>query len=349
MKSAVLVAPKTIEIQERPVPVPGPGEVRVKLAAVGVCGSDVHYYEEGRIGSAVVQYPTLLGHECSGVIDAVGDGVTLGPGARVAIEPAATCMRCEWCLSGRRHLCPSVRFLGTPPIPGIFEQYHLMPAHCCLPIPDSLSLVEAALMEPMGIGLHAVRLARLAVGETIAIFGSGPIGLCTLLAARAAGAARVFMTDLVPERLDLARRMGADAVLNPQEGDPVQWVLSETGGRGVDATFEAAGVQDTLTQSCLAAMRGGRALLIGIPAVDELTMPMHECRRSELWIQHVRRSNNEAAACLPLVASGRIDVKPMATHFFPLERLAEAFDLVHRYADGVIRAIIQPNDDLAGS
>jgi len=205
MKAAVLVAPKTIEIQDRPMPEPGPGEVRLKLAAVGVCGSDVHYYEEGRIGTAVVQYPTLLGHEPSGVVDAVGEGVTLEPGTRVAVEPAAPCGHCELCRMGKGHLCPNVRFLGTPPIPGIYEQYHVLPEHCCIPIPDNMSLVEAALMEPLGVGLHAVYLARLNLGETIAIFGSGPIGLCTLLAARVIGIARVFMTDLVPERLSLAR------------------------------------------------------------------------------------------------------------------------------------------------
>ena len=348
MKAAVLVAPRTIEIQEHPMPEPGPGEVRLKLAAVGVCGSDVHYYEEGRIGTAVVQYPTLLGHEPSGVVDSVGQGVKLQPGTRVAVEPAAPCGRCEHCLAGRRNICPDVRFLGTPPIPGIYAQYHVLPEHCCIPIPDNMSLTEAALMEPLGVGLHAVQLARLALGETIAIFGSGPIGLCTLLAARLTGVTRILMTDLVPERLDLAKRLGADAVLNADEGDAVEWIRSETGGRGVDVTFEAAGVQETVTHACLAARPGGRAMLIGIPSEDELTMPMHECRRGELLIQHVRRSNGEVAPCLPLVASGRIDVKALATHFFPLERTTDAFDLVHNYADGVVRAVIRPNEDLAG-
>jgi L-iditol 2-dehydrogenase len=347
MKAAVLTRPHTIEIQDRPVPDPGPGEVRLKLAAVGVCGSDVHYYEEGRIGNQIVEYPTLLGHEPAGVVDAVGAGVGLAPGTRVAVEPASPCGQCECCRAGRYHICPDVEFLGTPPIDGIFEQFHLMPAHCCIPIPDDLSLTEAALMEPLGVGLHAAALARPGLGETAAIFGSGPIGLCTLLALRVTGVQRIFMTDLVPERLALAERLGADAVMHAGEGDVVEWIRDETGGRGVDVTFEAAGEQETLTHACLTAVRGGRAVLIGIPSEDQLQIPMHECRRHELLMQHVRRSNAEAERCLPLVASGRIDVKPLATHFFPLERVSEAFELVHNYADGVVRAIIQPNDDLA--
>ncbi|MGM0485669.1 MAG: NAD(P)-dependent alcohol dehydrogenase [Planctomycetota bacterium] len=349
MKAAVLTAPRTIEIQERPVPEPGPGEARIRIAAVGVCGSDVHYYEEGRIGRQIVQYPTLLGHEAAGVVDAVGPGVDLEPGTRVAIEPAASCGRCECCQAGQYHICPHVKFLGTPPIDGIFEQYHLMPAHCCIPIPDTLSLVEAALTEPLGVGLHAVALARPALGETAAVFGSGPIGLCTLLALRLTGVKRVFATDLVPDRLSLAETLGADAVLNAGQGDVVEWIREETGGRGVDVTFEAAGEQETVTHACRAAAVGGRALLIGIPSEDERWVPMHECRRKELLMRHVRRSNGEAARCLPLVTSGRLDLKPLATHFFPLEKVTEAFDLVHRYADGVIRAIIQPNDELAES
>ncbi len=348
MKAAVLTSPHTIEIQERPMPEPGPGQVRIKLAAVGVCGSDVHYYEEGRIGSQVVQYPTLLGHEPSGVVDAVGPGVTIKHGTRVAIEPASPCRQCELCLAGQYHICPNVKFLGTPPIDGIYAEYHLMPEHCCLPISDNISLVEACLLEPLGVGLHAVSLAEIRLAETIAIFGSGPIGLSTLLAARCTGASRILMTDLVPERLELARSLGADEVFDAGKGDAVQWVHDLTAGRGVDVTFEAAGQQETVTHACSAARRGGRAYLIGIPSVDELNIPMHDCRHRELLMQHVRRSNGEAEKCLPLVASGRINVKPLATHFFPLERITEAFDLVHNYADGVIRAIIQPNADLAG-
>lgn len=349
MRVALLTGPKRIEIEERPVPQPGPGEVLVKVGAVGVCGSDVHYYAEGRIGSAKVVYPTVLGHEPSGVVEAVGEGVSLEPGTRIAVEPAYPCGRCEHCRDGRGNICPNVQFLATPPIEGIFAQYKLMPESSCIPIPDTMTLVEGALLEPLGVALHAVRLAHIEVGDSVGIFGSGPIGLVTLLAARAAGADRIFMTDLVPERLAFARQLGATAVMNPADGDVIEWIHDETNGRGVDVTFEAAGEQQTVTHACIAARIGGQALIIGIPAVDEISIPIHEVRRRELCIQNVRRSNREADRSLELVASGRIDLKPLATHFFPLDQVGKALDLVHNRADGVIRAIVQPNMDLAGA
>lgn len=352
MQSAVLVAPRTIEIQERPVPEPGPGAVRLKIAAVGVCGSDVHYYVNGRIGSAVVQYPTLMGHEPAGVVDAVGPdvapvaGVELTPGRRVAIEPAAPCGRCEHCHGGRANICPDVRFLGTPPIDGIYEEYHLMPARCCIPIPAGLSLTEAALLEPLGVGLHAMELAKPRPGDTVAILGAGPIGLVTLMAAKLAGCAEVYMTDPVPERRAFAERLGADAVADPGAVDATAWIREQTHGRGVDITVDAAGVQETITQCHRAARIGGQALIIGIPDEDALTYPTHEARRRELVVRHVRRSNGEVERCLGLIASGRLDLKPLATHHFALDQVTDAFELVHRHADGVIRAIIHPHPDL---
>ena len=346
MKVAVLVAPRTIQILERPMPEPGPGQVRLKLAAVGVCGSDVHYYEHGRIGSQVVEYPILLGHEPSGVVDAVGEGVALASGTRVAVEPGQSCGKCEHCLAGRQNICPNVEFLGTPPYDGIFAQYALMPERCCVPIPDAMSFVEAALLEPLGIGLHAAALARIACGESVAIFGAGPIGLVTLLAVRAAGAGKVYMTDLVPERVAFAQRLGADAAMKADEGDVIEWIMGLTNGRGVDVAFEAAGEPETTWQTIETARIGGRALIIGIPQVDELPYPTHGARRKELTIQHCRRANGEAFAALDLIASGRIDVKPLATHTFPLDRTAEAIDLVSGYRDGVIRAMILPNGEM---
>jgi len=346
MKSAVLVAAKTIEIQERPLPEPGPGEVRVKLGVVGVCGSDVHYYAHGRIGTQITRYPTLLGHEPAGVVDKVGPGVALEEGTRVAIEPAIPCMDCEFCREGRYNNCPHVKFLGTPPTHGIFEQYHCMPAVCCVPIPDSMTLLEAALLEPLGVALHAIHLAKLRLGETVAIFGGGPIGLVTLLCARFAGAGQVFLTDLLLHRLDMAKQLGADAVLQADQGNVGEWIQEQTNGRGVDIAIECAGKQETITHMCEAARIGGRGYIIGIPEEDDLLFPMHTIRRKELLLQNVRRSNGEVEACLGLVASGRINLKPLATHFFPLEQVPEAFDLVLEHKDGVMRAMILPNADL---
>lgn len=346
MKAAVLTAPRTLRIEDRPMPCPKPGEVRIRVAAVGVCGSDVHYYQHGKIGTQTVQYPTLLGHEPSGIVEAVGEGVGMAVGTRVAVEPAVPCGHCPQCLEGRSNICPHVRFLGTPPIDGILAEYHCMPAHACIPIPDSMSLIEAALLEPFGVGAHAVALAGLRVGDTAAIFGAGPIGLVTLLAARAAGARAVYMTDLVPERLAMATRLGAKGVFPAHEGDPVAWLRAQTDGHGVDVAFEAAGVPETVWQACLGARIGGQAVLIGIPQEETGAIPMHECRRRELCIRHVRRSNREADRCLSMVTDGRIPLAPLATHTFGLEEVEAAFDLVQGYKDGVIRAMILPHGDL---
>lgn len=346
MKVAVLTALHKLELIERPMPEPGVGEVRVKVAAVGVCGSDVHYYAEGAIGSARVTFPAVLGHEPSGLVDAVGKGVRLAVGTRVAIEPAASCMHCEHCLSGRHNICPNVRFLGTPPYDGIYMEYACVPAHCCIPLPDTVSLVEGALLEPFGVGLHAAKLAHIQPHETVAIFGAGPIGLSTLLAAKLHGAKAVYMTDRIPERVEKALQMGATDARLAQDGSALAWLLEMTGGRGVDVSFEAAGQQETLTQACEATRIGGRAFVIGIPTVPEFTIPMHTCRRKELLLQQVRRSNGEAFLHMDGVGGGRIDLNPLATHLFSLDQIAEAFELVHHYRDGVIRAMILPHGDL---
>lgn len=346
MKASVLTAPATLEIRDLEVPEPGPGEVRLKIAVVGVCGSDVHYYRHGAIGDQKVKYPTLLGHEPSAVIDAVGEGVELDVGARVAVEPALPCGKCEHCIAGRGNICPNVVFLGTPPVDGIFSQYRVMPSHCCIPIPDGMSLVEAALLEPLGVGLHAVELTSVRPGDTVCILGGGPIGLVTLLAAKCAGAKEIYLTDKVGERLDCAEKLGATAVLNRDEAEASDWILDHTGGRGVDVSFEAVGVQETVSDAIKVARIGGRSCMIGIPTVPELTLPFHDARRKELAIYNCRRSNREADRCLDLVSSGRLDLKTLATHHFPLEKTQEAFDLVEAYGDGVIRAMIHPNGEL---
>ena len=343
MRAAVLVSPGRIEVQERLIPNPKAGEVRIRIKSVGVCGSDVHYYYEGRIGSQIIQYPTLLGHEPSGEIDALGEGVSgLSIGTRVAVEPANPCGHCEYCLSGRGNICPKVKFLGTPPYEGIYAEYAVMPAHCCMPIPDSMTFREAALLEPMAVGVHSVELASRRLGYTCAILGAGPIGLMTLLSARLAGASRIYVIDLVRERLEFAKRLGADGVCDGGKENVIKWIESLTNGRGVDVVYEAAGVQETVSAACHIACPGGEVVLIGIPSVDDLSMPMHICRRKELVIRHVRRSNGETLRCMELVSSDRVSISSFATHSFSLSQVTEAFELVHRYGDGVIRAMIEP-------
>jgi L-iditol 2-dehydrogenase len=343
MRVAQLTAIGRIEIATAPDPRPGPDEVLVRIRSVGVCRSDVHYYVDGRIGDAVVTFPHILGHEPAGEVVEVGSAVAgIRTGERVAIEPAVSCGACEYCLSGRHNICPNVRFLATPPHQGVFCELAAVPARATIPIPDGISFDEAAVAEPLAIGLHAVKVARLELGESIGIFGVGTIGLCVLLAARAAGAGPIIVTDPLEYRRRKALTMGADIAIDPMSPDAEQQILSAADGRGLCATFEAAGEQQALDHTINCARPGGRALIIGIPREDRISFDAHPARRKELAILHVRRSNGEASAALDLIARGAIDVSPLITHRFPLDETDTALRAARDYADGVAKALILP-------
>ncbi len=338
MKSAVLTAVRTIALADAPVPSPGPGQVLVRLRAVGICGSDVHYYVDGRIGDAVVSFPYVLGHEPAGEVVALGAGVTgLAPGDRVALEPALSCGHCEMCLVGRPNCCPSVQFLGSPPVPGVYAEYHVFAAHQCVPIPDSVSFEAAATLEPMAVGVHAVNLGRVRPGDRVAIMGCGPIGIVTAMAARLAGATFIAMTDPIPSRRAFAAAY-ADVVLDPSAGDVVDPIRRAAGA--VDIAFEAVGVQEAIDDATLVVKPGGTAVIIGIPAVDRISLYPHPLRRKELHLMLARRSNFTLEPCLRLMATGQLDPGRIVTHRFPLDRLADGMELVHAYRDGVLKAMI---------
>jgi L-iditol 2-dehydrogenase len=338
MRAAVQTGIGRIEIVERPVPRPGPSEALVRLRAIGICGSDVHYYADGRIGDAVVQFPFLLGHEPAGEVAALGDGVTgLAVGDRVALEPSLPCGQCETCRTGHPNCCPSVKFLGTPPVQGTFEEYHLYDARQCLKIPDNVSFEAAATLEPMAVGVHAVNNARLAMGARVAIMGSGPIGIVTAMAARAAGASFIAMTDPVPSRREHAARY-ADLVLDPRAVNAPEEIARAAGA--IDVAFEAAGDQGAIDDATLSVRPAGTAVIIGIPAVDQIALWAHLLRRKELTIVMSRRSNLCLEATIRLMAADLIRPEEIVTHRFPLERVSEGIDLVHEIRDGVLKAMV---------
>jgi len=341
MKAAYLTALRQMEIRETADPeITSADQVLLRIDAVGVCGSDVHYYTTGGIGSQRVEYPWTVGHECAGTVLEAGGGVSgLAEGMRVAIDPLVACGKCDQCLQNRPHTCRDQAFLACPgQLPGALAEYIVMPAECCFPVPDSMSSDEVTLAEPLSIGLYARRLAR-GVPKRAAILGVGPIGLSVLLCLRDAGTEDIFVTDLLPERLEVAASMGADWTgCHPQQ-DVVAEILNRAEG-GADCVFECAGQQETLDQ-CVELLRpGGTMLTIGIPEIERVSFNPDLLRRKEICLQNVRRQNGCVQGAIDLIAAGRVDVRPMVTHHFGLEESREAFEMVAEYRDGVIKAII---------
>lgn len=341
MQIAELIAPREFRIEERKIADPGPGEVQVRVDAVGICGSDLHAYGEGAIGDTPCQYPMVLGHEPAGTVLATGAGVTgWAPGDRAALEPALYCYHCEYCRAGRYNICANLRFLSNPGDPGFFRERINLPADNLLALPDAVSLELGSLVEPLAVALHSVRLASVSAGETVAVFGAGPIGLLTIACLKVAGAARIWAFDPLPHRREMAARLGADTALDPDGAEAA--IAEDTKRRGVDCAIDCAARGGTTNQAIRAARHGGRVVLTGIhagPVVPFETSPM---RRKELVFYNVRRSNDEPAAALQLLTEHAARFAPMLTHTRPLERIAEAFSIAESYSDGVGKMIVKP-------
>jgi len=352
MKAAFLIGLRQIEIREAPAPrLEGQREVLLRINTVGVCGSDMHYYTRGRIGAQVVQYPFIVGHECAAtVVEAGGEVRSLRAGQRVAVDPLVACGQCDQCRGGRRHTCRNQRFLGCPgQIAGALAEYLVLPADCCTPVPDSRDDDQATVVEPLSIGVYAAQMAQLAPGARVGIVGSGPIGLCTLLAIRAQVRAAIYVTDLLDERLAVARACGADWTGNPRREDVVA-AIRRLAPLGLDVVFDCAGEQEALDQGVELLEPGGALLVVGIPEVNRVSFDINLLRRYELRILNVRRQNECVAPAIDLVASGRADVRPLVTHHFRLEETPQAFELVSARRDGVLKAIIRisPEEQVRG-
>ena len=345
MRAAQLTEPHTIAVREIPLPpLPDDDGVLLKVGAVGICGSDVHYYLHGRIGNQVVEYPFTIGHECCGTIEMCGPlAGDLAPGDRVAVDPAVACGECDQCRSGRPHTCRRLRFLGCPgQLPGCLSDYLVMPARNCHKLPDSLSLIQGALAEPLAIGVYSVGFLVESSAGSIGILGAGPIGLSVLLAARAAGLSTVYVTDKVEERLQAAQKAGASWAANPDETDIVTAVLDRE--RGLDAVFECCGDPEALTQAVEILNPGGTLFILGIPEINRVLFDIHTLRRKEIRIQNIRRQNGCTRKALDLMADGSIDASFMATHSFPKEETQKALETASDYRDGVIKAIVNPGE-----
>lgn len=342
MKVAKLYGARDVRIEQAPTPEPGPGEVALKVKAVGICGSDVHYYKEGGIGDATVEQPLIWGHEFSAEIADLGTGVTsLHVGQAVAVDPARPCGHCEFCLEGKSNLCPEVVFAGSPGVDGAMSEYMVYPAKYCYPLPENLDYANGAILEPLGVAIHAVDLGKIRVGEMVAVLGCGPIGLLTIQVARVAGASRIFATEPLDYRLEAAKRAGATDTYNPKQQNIVEAILKATNGRGVDVVFECAGAQETVDEAMRIAKPGGTVVLVGIPSVDTTTFTASVARRKGLNIKMSRRMKEVYPRAMALAARGMVDLRSIITHRLPIERAAEAFALLEHYRDNVIKVIIE--------
>lgn len=327
MQLVRLHATADLRLHDEPLPSPGPGESLVRVTATGVCGSDLHWFSEAGIGDARLTRPLVLGHESAGVIESGAQR-----GQRVAIDPAIPCGECEYCREGNPNLCKNLIFAGTAPDDGTLREYLAWPTRCLHPLPDALTDVEGAMLEPLGIAIHAVDLGHVRPGMTVGIFGCGPIGLLVIQVARVAGATRLIATDLpsLPHRLQAARSFGATVFTAAPLHQESAEIMALTGGQGVDVAFEAAGENEAV-QAAIAAVRpGGRVVLIGIPADDQTTFTASIARRKGLTLKLVRRMKHTYPRAIRLVESGAVDVRSLVTHRFPLKESAEAFSTAQR-------------------
>lgn len=343
MKALALTALRRVEWLEVPMPaVRSPHEVLLQVRCVGICGSDMHYYETGRIATREVQFPFVIGHECSGVVLAVGTAVTrVKLGDEVAVDPAMSCGQCDQCQTGRPHTCRNLRFLGCPgEAPGCLSEFIVMPENSLYRTYRKLNLRQGMLCEPLSIAVYAVRLARLQPGMRVGILGAGPIGLSILLAARQAGAAQVCITDRLDYRVAFGRQHGADWAGNPEREDVVQAIL-QAAPEGLDVVFECAGQQAALDQGVDLLKPGGTLAIVGIPREDRVSFHIDSLRRKEITLVNVRRQNQCVQAAMDLIAQGAVQPDFLVTHAFGPEQGAEAFELVAGYRDGVIKAVIE--------
>jgi L-iditol 2-dehydrogenase len=342
MKAMILTGIRTMEMKDVPDPViKNPDDVKIKLLVLGICGSDIHYYTTGKIGSQIVQYPFTVGHECAGIVVETGLDVTrVRKGDIVAVEPAMWCGVCDQCLSGRHHTCRKLRFLGCPgQAEGSLSEYIVMPETSCFPLPGNLTPDHGAISEPLAIGVYSVKKAGEVKNEKTGILGFGPIGMSVMLALKANGVSKTYVTDKIDERLSIAAKENATWTGNPSKDDIAE-IIKEKESLGLDIVFECCGKQEAADQAIDILKPGGRLIIVGIPEFDRWTFNVDTSRRREISIQFIRRQVDCEEISLEMMSNGKIDVSNMVTHRFPFKDTKDAFDLVAGYHDGVMKAMI---------
>jgi L-idonate 5-dehydrogenase len=331
MLAAVLHGIKDLRVDERAIPELEPGKALVRVRRGGICGSDVHYFEEGRFGSFAVTAPFVLGHEVTGEVVAVADGVSQpAVGQRVVVNPSRQCGHCDYCRNGRGNLCRNVRMLGSastkPPTNGGFSEYLLVGAEQCFPVPPQIDDGLGAMIEPFAVALHALKRVGSVVGKPVIVTGGGPIGLLTVIAARACGATTIAVSDPVAERRQMALQVGADSAFDPTEASFKDQVAALTGD-GFEILFEASGAVPALKQAFEVVRRGGTIVQIGVYSAPEISLPVNQLLVRELQFVGSFRYGNVWEEAIRLVASGRVNLQPLISRVLPLKQAAEALAL----------------------
>jgi len=326
MKALRLHGPHDLRLHDEPRPKSGPAQALLRVTAVGICGSDLHWFSEGSIGDATLGHPLIIGHEFAGIVE---DGRLRG--RRVAVDPQVPCEKCEFCREGNPNLCPTHIFAGLDPDDGALRQFMAWPESAFYSLPDSLTDEDGAMLEPLGVAIHAVDLAHLRPGMAVGVIGCGPIGLLILQVARLAGATKIIATDKLSHRLDAARALGAAAVF--QAGDDreeARAILADTNQRGLDVLFEAAGENPAVDTAIDTVKPGGRVILAGIPSDNRTSFNASTARRKGVTIMLVRRMKNTYPRATQLVVDGLVDVRSLVTHRFSMENFEEAFAVALR-------------------
>lgn len=342
MKVAVMNGIGQMGFEEREVPKPGDREVLVRLHYVGICGSDLHYYETGAIGDYVVEPPFVLGHEAGGVVVEVGKDVThLQVGDKVALEPGKTCGHCEFCKDGRYNLCPDVIFFATPPVDGVFQEYVAHDADLCFKLPDGMSTLEGAMIEPLSVGFHAAVQGDAHLGQKAVVMGAGCIGLVSMMALKARGVTEVCVVDIMEKRLQKAKELGATKVVNAKEENVEEAISKWTKGKGADLVVETAGTEITTIQGIKVAKKGSNIVLVGYSKTGEMTLPMSLVLDKELTFKTVFRYRHIYPMAIEAVESGKVNLHGLVSDIFPLDYIQKAMDYCVNNKADIVKGVVK--------